>query len=152
MGAVALDSGDYEEARRLFEDVLASHRRNDNPGGIGFALLNLGQVHHGVGDHQASRRDFEEARACFVQVVMRAQAAYALIGLAAAEASEARFEEAARFLGQARRELDEAGQSAGEFAEMLTWTESRARTALGDDRFDAAFTAAFASRSYAASA
>lgn len=77
------------------------------------------------------------------QVGLRAQAAYALVGLGAAEASEARFEEAARLLGQARRELDDAGQSGDEFAEIAAWIEERARAAPGDAAFEASYALGF---------
>jgi tetratricopeptide (TPR) repeat protein len=140
LGLVALDSGDHESALTLFEDVLASHRRTENVEGIGFALLNLGLVHRALGDHDASRRDFEEAHACFETRGFRANLAYALQGLAAAEASDARFENAARLLGEARRELDEVGSPSDKFApELISRTEAQARAALGDAAFEAAY-------------
>lgn len=143
LGLVALDSGDHESALTLFEDVLAAHRRTENIEGIGFALLNLGLVHRELGDHGASRRDFEEAHACFEKRGFRANLAYALQGLAAAEASDKRFENAARLLGRARRELDEVGSPWDKFApELISETEAQARTALGDEAFDAAYSAA----------
>lgn len=73
-----------------------------DPRGIGFALLNLGLAHYELGDQQASGREFEEARACLTEAGLREQLAYALQGLAAAEASEARFEKAATLLGEAQ--------------------------------------------------
>jgi predicted ATPase/DNA-binding SARP family transcriptional activator len=139
LGVVALDTGDYETAIPLFEDVLESHRRHERPWGIGFALLSLGRARYELGDQKAARRDFEEARACFEEVGFRGQVASALQGLAAIEASEARFEETARLLGQARRELDDAGQSGDEFAALTVSTEAQARAALGDEAFDAAY-------------
>jgi predicted ATPase len=142
LGLVALDSGEHEEAIALFEDVLASHRRHERPAGIGFALLNLGLAHYELGDHQASRRDFEEARECLAEAGVRVQLAYALQGLAAAEANEARFEEASRLLGEARRELDELGTSEDGFAaEMVADTKARSRGALGEEAFDSAYAA-----------
>ena len=110
---IALDDGDHAEAQIMFEDVLAIHRRNENVEGIGTALLNLGVVHYALGEHEASLRDFEEARACFEEVGFRAHVAHAVQGLAACAASEGRFEEAARLLGQARGELDEIGVAGG---------------------------------------
>ena len=140
LGLVALDAGDHESALTLFEDVLAAHRRTENVEGVGFALLNLGLVHRELGDHGASRRDFEEAHVCFEKRGFRANLAYALQGLAAAEASDARFEDAARLLGEARRELDEVGSPWDRFApELISETEAQARAALGDEAFDAAY-------------
>jgi predicted ATPase/DNA-binding SARP family transcriptional activator len=142
LGVVALDSGDYEAAAPLFEDVLASHRRNGVVEGIGFALLNLGLARRELGEHESSRRDFEEARSCFEQIGFREHVAHALQGLAAAEADEGRHEEAARLLGRARAELDEVGVAEDDFAPRLTEeVERRARTALGDNAFHAAYAA-----------
>ena len=108
--------------------------------GIGFALANLGLVRYELGDHEGSRLAFEEARTCFEQVEMPQQVAYPLQGLAAAEAHESRFEGAARLLGEARRELEEIGSPEGTFAAVLIEeTKQRARAALGDEAFEAAF-------------
>ena len=140
LGIVAFDLGEFEEARELLEDVLASHRRAETPAGIGFALANLGLVRYELGEHEGSRLAFEEARTCFEQVAMRQQVAYTLQGLAAAEAHESRFEEAARLLGEARRELDDIGSPEEKFAAVLIEeTKERARAALGDEAFEAAY-------------
>ena len=145
LGIVALDLGEFEQAQELLEDVLASHRRSERPAGIGFALANLGLVRYELGDHEGSRLAFEEARMCFEQVAMRQQVAYALQGLAAAEAHESRFEEAARLLGEARSELDDIGSPEETFAAVLIEeTKTRARVALGDEGFDAAYAAGMA--------
>jgi predicted ATPase/DNA-binding SARP family transcriptional activator len=140
LGVVALDAGEHHAAMELFEDVLASHRRNGRPAGIGFALLNLGLVRHVLGEHAASRRDFEEARVCFEEIGFHSHVAYALQGLAAAEASEARFAEAARLLGRARHVLDTAGTPEDAFAaELVEETKAGARAALGDEAFEAEY-------------
>jgi predicted ATPase/DNA-binding SARP family transcriptional activator len=141
LGVVALDAGDYEAAIRLLEDVLESHRRHERAAGIGFALLSLGRARYEFGDQKAARRDIEEARACFEEVGFRGQVASALQGLAAVEASESRFEQAARLLGQARRLLDDAGQSGDEFGALAVSTEAQARAALGDEAFESAYAA-----------
>ncbi len=146
LGIVALDLGEFEEAQELLEDVLASHRRAERPAGIGFALANLGLVRYELGDHEGSRLAFEEARTCFEQVAMRQQVAYTLQGLAAAEAHDLQFEEAARLLGQARRELDDIGSPEETFAAVLIEeTKQRLRAALGDEGFDAVYAAGGAS-------
>jgi predicted ATPase/DNA-binding SARP family transcriptional activator len=140
LGIVALDLGEFEEAQELLEDVLTSHRRAERPAGIGFALANLGLVRYELGDHEGSRLAFEEARTCFEQVAMRQQVAYTLQGLAAAEAHDLRFEEAARLLGEARRELDDVGSPEETFAAVLIEeTKQRTRAALGDEVFEAAY-------------
>jgi predicted ATPase len=140
LGCVALDLGDHEEAIPLFEDVLASHRRHERPAGIGYALLNLGLAHYELGDHQTSRAEFEEALECFAEAGLREQHAMALQGLAAAEAHDSRFESAAHLLAEARKELDDIGALEGAFAgEMVESAKQRAREALGDEAFDAAY-------------
>jgi len=140
LGTLALDDGDHPEALVMFEDVLAIHRRNENVEGIGTALLNLGVVHYVLGEHEASLQDFEEARACFEEVGFRAHVAHAVQGFAAFAASEGRFEDASRLLGQARSELDEIGSPEGDFAiDMVAWTKEQAREALGEDAFEAAY-------------
>ena len=142
LAIVAMDSGEPEEARVLLEDVLALHRRDANDQGMGFALLNLGVVHHGLGDHAASLEVFREARERFEAVGFRAHVAHALQGFAAFEATEGRFGEAARLLGQARAELDEVGVSEGDFAtDMVAWTTQQASEALGPDAFAAQYEA-----------
>jgi predicted ATPase/DNA-binding SARP family transcriptional activator len=141
LGCVALDAEEYEEAIALFEDVLASHRRHERPAGIGYALLNLGVAHYELGD-EAARQEFEEARASFAEAGFRTQLAYALQGLAATAAKEARFEEAGTLLGEARRELDALGvpEIGSDFAPALvSETKARAREALGDEAFEAAY-------------
>jgi predicted ATPase/DNA-binding SARP family transcriptional activator len=142
IGVIALDEGDYPEAQAMFEDVLAIHRRNEGVEGIGTALLNLGVVHYSLGEHDASLRAFEEARVCFEEVGFRAHVAHAFQGFAAYAASEGRFEEAARLLGQARGELDDVGAPEDDFAmEMVAWTKREAGRALGEDAFEAAYAA-----------
>jgi predicted ATPase/DNA-binding SARP family transcriptional activator/Tfp pilus assembly protein PilF len=142
LGAVALESGEYAEAMALFDDVLDTYQRSGDRVGIGNVLLNTGRVYHELGELDLSRHDFEAARACFEELGFRSQVAYALQGLAAAEAREAHFEEAARLLGQARRELDDAGSSENRSnPAMVAWTKEQARAGLGDDAFEAAYSA-----------
>ena len=93
-----------------------------------------------LGEHEESRRDFEEARACFEGIGFRSHVAYALQGLSAAEASVSRFESAARLLGEARKELDDVGSPEDGFAdELVESVKARSRAALGDRAFEAAY-------------
>ena len=142
LGIVALDSAEYEEARALFDDVLSYHRRTENDQGMGFALINLGVLHHALGDHGASLEAFREASERFEKVGFRSQVAHALQGFAAFEASEGRFLEAARLLGRARAELEDVGASETDFAtDMVAWTKRQATDALGRDAFEEAYEA-----------
>jgi predicted ATPase len=143
LGAVALDEGDFGEARVMLEDVLAIHRRNENLEGIGTALLNLGLVHHALGEHRASFEAFQEARSCFEEVGFRAHVAHALQGVAAFEASEGRFAEAVLLLGRARRELDEIGAPEGDVVgEAVSWTKQLALDALGQEEYGRLYSSA----------
>jgi predicted ATPase/DNA-binding SARP family transcriptional activator len=138
LAVVELDAGNNEEAIELFDEVLAWHRQNENPGGIGFALLNRGLAHVNLGAFQAAERDFEEGRACFEQVGFRQQVAHGLQGLAICAAGESRFEEAARLLEQARRELYDIGAVWDLFAQdQLAEAEAQVRAALGHERYEA---------------
>jgi predicted ATPase/DNA-binding SARP family transcriptional activator len=142
LGLVVLDEGDHEEAIRLFQDVLAAHRRNGTDEGIGFALLNLGLAHHRLQDRVAARASFEEARDAFERIGFRHQVARALQGLAGVEAAEGRHREAAALAGRAAWELEQVGGRIDEFApDVLRDVETAGRAALGDVAFDAAFAA-----------
>ena len=142
LAGIALDLGDNEEARTMFDDVLAIYRRNDNVSGIGTVLLNRGAANHALGQHDAARRDFEEAQACLAEVGFTAHVARAKQGLAACAATRGNFEEAARLMGRATRELEELGVPDGQFGVLMNAeTVERAREALGDDAYGAAYAA-----------
>lgn len=142
LGITSLDSGDYPAAVELFEDVLASHRRNGSDEGIGFALLNLGLARHRLGDDLAARRDFDEARERFAGLGFRAHVGHAVLGCAAIEARAGRHAEAARLLGAARAELGAIDWSADDFdPELARQVEERVRAALGDEAFESAHAA-----------
>jgi tetratricopeptide (TPR) repeat protein len=142
LAGIALDLGDNDVARAMFDDVLAIHRRDENVAGVGFALLNRGVANYGLADYESARRDFEEAATCFEETGFRAHVARSRQGLAGYAASQGRFEEAARLMGQAVRELEELGVPDGQFGvEMNAATVERARAALGDEAYDAAYVA-----------
>jgi predicted ATPase/DNA-binding SARP family transcriptional activator len=139
LGTVAFDGGDHATALTLFDEVLAAHRRDDNRWGMGFALLNLGLVRLALDDLDGSRRDLEEARSLFAETGVRERHAHALQGLAAVEARESRPEEAARLLGQARRELTEYASAEARSLPVVAETEAELRAALGDAAFETAY-------------
>jgi tetratricopeptide (TPR) repeat protein len=140
LAVVYLDWGKTEAAIPMFEDVLEYNRRSGNVEGSGFALLNLGEADYHLGDYARARLRFEGARMAFASVGFRTHVGHALIGLAGVEASSARYEEAARLLGQASAVLAEVGASRDDFDPTLaTKVETEARARLGDDRFAAAY-------------
>lgn len=142
LGVVALDAGDFEEARVMFQAVLEIHRANTNIEGIGTALLNLGAVYFESHEHEASLEAFEEAHSCFQEIGFRAHIAHALQGFAAYEASRRRFEAAAHLLGRARGELDDIGAPESDFAEkMVAWTKRQVIDELGQEVFAASYAA-----------
>jgi predicted ATPase/DNA-binding SARP family transcriptional activator len=139
LGAVALAARDYEEALTVFDDVLEGQRRNDNIYGIGLALFALGITRYWLGDYAGSRGGFEEARAYLERVGAR-EHAFVLQGLAFVEVQEARFAEAAQLLGHARQVLDSYGSPEDSFdQELLVDAKAKAREALGDEAFEAAY-------------
>jgi predicted ATPase/DNA-binding SARP family transcriptional activator len=142
LAGIALDLGENDVARAMFDDVLAIHRRDENVAGIGFALLNRGVANYGLAEYESARRDFEEAQSCFEEAGFGAQVAHARQGLAASAAAEGAFTDAARLMGQAVRELEDLGVPDGEFGvDMNAATVEQARLALGDAAYDAAYAA-----------
>jgi predicted ATPase/DNA-binding SARP family transcriptional activator len=140
LGVIARECGDHEEAIALFDEVVAWHRQHENFAKLGVALLNLGLAHYDLGEHAASREDFEEARLWLEKTGLRGSHAHALQGLAAEEAYESRFESAARLLGEARKELDDVGSPEDGFAdEMVISVKTSSREALGEDAFAVAY-------------
>ncbi|HJP89255.1 MAG TPA: BTAD domain-containing putative transcriptional regulator [Candidatus Limnocylindrales bacterium] len=142
LGNVMMDSGRPEEAAAIFEAVLAYHRGIGSSEGIGFASLNLGEATLRLGDAVQSGQFFEDARVAFGSIGFRAHEGHAIQGLAAVEATAARFDEAATYLGRAEALLSEVGAGRLDFAPDLAETaESLARAAIGDERFAQLFEA-----------
>jgi non-specific serine/threonine protein kinase len=139
LGIVSLDSGDNAAAVALFEDVLGIHRRNDNRSGIAFATLNLGLAHLRLGDAARAQESFLEARAAFAEVGFRAHVAHAIQGLAACAGASGSHDEAARLLGRAAAELGGTVYSEEEFPRLAADVEARARQAVGNEAFEAAY-------------
>ncbi|MBA2331273.1 MAG: tetratricopeptide repeat protein [Actinobacteria bacterium] len=135
LATVELDAGELASAEPILEEVLAWHEGNGpNVEGMGFALLNLGLVSHGLGDQPRARERFAAALEAFGQVEFREHVADALHGLAAVEAAVGRYEEAARLFGRAEPLLREVG-SAGFEPALVARTRTTLEAALGPDRF-----------------
>jgi tetratricopeptide (TPR) repeat protein len=142
LGVTALESGDYEAAVELFEELAQTHRRNGSDEGVGFALLNCGLARYRMQDHVQAASDFEEAGRRFDRIGFRAHAAHALLGRSAAAARQGDFEIASMLLGQSAGALEEVGWTGADFDSHLSEeVEAAARSALGAERFEAAFAA-----------
>ncbi len=140
LAVLALDSDDYELAATLFEDVLDARRRHEDDQGIGIALLNLGVARFALGDVDTAAAHFEEARSLMEAIGFEGQIGYAFQGLACVAGAREQFGEAVRLLGCAQVHLDRAGWEDGLFASTLVEeVEARAREALGDQAFEAAY-------------
>lgn len=136
LGVIAQESGDSEGALPYFEEVLSYRQREHNVEGIGFAHLNLGLTRFRLGALAAARGHFVEAFDAFGKIGFREHVGHALQGLAAVEAGEGEYLEAARCLGRAEQILTEVGASLDEFDSTLALEiEAAAREALGADAF-----------------
>jgi tetratricopeptide (TPR) repeat protein len=142
LGSVALEAREYQEATARFEDVLARAERNDNVWAMALAHLGLGIAQYELGDLERSRRAFEGATEISEALGLRELLAHSWQGLAVVGASESDFERSAFLLGRARRVLNEFGGPEDLFwDERLPETRARAREALGDEAFEAAYSA-----------
>jgi tetratricopeptide (TPR) repeat protein len=145
LGVTALESGDYGTAIELFDDLVATHRRNRSDEGVGFALLNGGLARYRTGDNDNAAAHFEEAKRSFDRIGFRAHAAHALLGLAATSMRNGELETASRLLGESVGMLEELGWIGADFDPHLeAEVEATARSALGDERYAAAFAAGHA--------
>jgi len=138
LGVVALDSGDAAAAVPIFEELLAENQAAGV--GVAFPLMNLGLAAFELGDDDAARDRWEDARAAFAEFGFRAHVGHALQGLAAVEARAGNAVAAATLLGRADSELAGVGHSPDDFNPRLAAeAEAQARPQLGDEAFTAAY-------------
>ena len=140
LGSVAFDAGQPEVAVPLWTDVLEYHRARGDVEGEGLALLNLGLAAHRLGETEDARERFARAETLFKAIGFREHVAHALQGLAAAEAADERYREAAWLLGRAAALLEETGSAASMFdSDLPREVEAVLREQLGDREFASAF-------------
>lgn len=133
-GVALLDGGRLDEARALFQEVLAYREVEGSTEGIGFARLNLGDTEFDAGNLAIAEAHFRAAAEAFRSVGFHTRHGNSLQGLAAVEAATGRHAEAARHLGAAASLLAAAGWSADGTA-LAPIAEAEARQALGDAAF-----------------
>ena len=130
---VAIVRGDYEEARRLGERLLA--RVQDMPAQLAFTLCLLGWSLHHLGDPAAADR-FRESLA-IVRSLSSKQVAECLNGLSATEVAAGRNDRAARLAGLAEGVCAAHGIELEPFVRsVMERTNAAARAALGDTEFE----------------
>jgi tetratricopeptide (TPR) repeat protein len=140
LGSVAHAAGDLAAAARLFEEVLAIHRRSDTLEGVGLAQLNLGLTRYRLGEHSAAAECFGEALKSFERLGFVAHIAHARQGLAGCAAADGRHLDAALLLGRAALSLAELGWSDDDFdATLASEVEATVRAAIGDRAFEEAY-------------
>ena len=130
---VAIVRGDYEEARRLGERLLA--RVQDMPAQLAFTLCLLGWSLHHLGDPAAADR-FRESLA-IVRSLSSKQVAECLTGLSATEVAAGRNDPAARLAGLAEGVCAAHGIELEPFVRsVMERTNTTARAALGDTEYE----------------
>ena len=140
LGAVAFDAGEPEVAVPLWIDVLEYHRARGDAEGEGIALLNLGLASYRLGGTDEARERFARAETLFEAIGFREHVAHALQGIAATEAANGRYREAARLLGRAAALLEETGSGTSTFDPSLALeVEAVVREQLGEREFASAF-------------
>jgi non-specific serine/threonine protein kinase len=134
LGVVASDQGDATSARTLYEESLAIMRELGDQNGVARLLTYLGRLAHSQGNFTAARALQEESLAMLREVGDRRMMAFALEGLAAADAALASSLRAAQIWGAAERLREHIGSphSADERS-VYDRRVAAARAALGDD-------------------
>ena len=145
LGAVAWRQGDWATARTLHEESLALCQALGDAMGRVMTLVNLGVV-------ASMREEWAVAQARFAESLVSAQAigsrresAWAVLGLAGCATRQGTPVAAARWLGAVERDLAARKEALEPDTQRLvdTWA-TLARTALGDDVYQAAHAAGYA--------
>jgi predicted ATPase/DNA-binding CsgD family transcriptional regulator len=140
LGIEAFDRGDIDRAGPLFEHALVIWRRLGNIWGIGSVLTNLGWVAQEGGDNARAMRLHRESLAlCWEQRDLWGLTE-ALVGIAGLLAAEGHAASAVRLFGAADAVASASGLRLQPYVRTrLDRTLSVAKTVLGLDRFDAAW-------------
>ncbi|MDP9369216.1 MAG: tetratricopeptide repeat protein [Chloroflexota bacterium] len=142
LGEVARWRGDLEAAEAGYEQALQIHRRVGWRQLAANNLLNLGLVGRQRANRARAVRHYRDALAEAQALEDRETVAYALAGLAGMSGEAGDFQRAARLLGAVEALLETIGAALEHSERELADADTvAARTALGEERFAAAWEA-----------
>lgn len=138
LGDDLLEAGDIEQARLVFEEALAVHRRLEQFWGVGVTLGLLGHARRLAGDLSGAIDAFEESYAAAKSIGVDRVALGAPIGVAAVLSDLARLESAAELIGSVDAAREPLGLERTSHARQNARVRSDIRKALGGDSYEVA--------------
>jgi tetratricopeptide (TPR) repeat protein len=140
LGDVTCQRGDFDAARRLFEESLAICREIGSRDGTALATVNLGLLSKEQGDPGGAWTLLQEGLRLYSESRSRFGVAFTLEDIAALCVAQADLEMAARLWGTAEA-LREQMNAPLSLVAGQTWSRlvGEARSALGAEAFDAAW-------------
>jgi tetratricopeptide (TPR) repeat protein len=108
-GLQFLEQSDPRKALIRFEDSLQLEKRNKNPLGAGWSLLEIGRVHSKLGDHAKAANAFDEALRIFTRIKAGDETILALIEAASNWKSLGQADKAQSFYAKAADEAKSRG-------------------------------------------
>jgi DNA-binding CsgD family transcriptional regulator len=142
LGRTFLESGNLEGARAALDESLALYRGIDDPTWSTYALLHRGELACAEGDQTLAVQMFAQCIATATEVHFERLVLRAVVGLAGVAVALRQPERAARFLGAviARHEATGFGDAVDDTLVESIWAS--VSTALGDEAFSTALSAA----------
>ena len=141
LGYAELSLGDLDGARTHLLESLDIARALNDQYGVVYDTFNLGLAEYLNGSLNAAEALFTESLDLAARLRMTASTAYALIGLAMANTSQARTSRSARLHGAADHALAELGETLEPLERGLRDVDcQRLRAAMGNQAFDAEYT------------
>ena len=140
LGYAELSLGDLDGARTHLLESLDIARALNDQYGVVYNTFNLGLAEYLNGSLGAAEALFTESLDLAARLRMTASTAYALIGLAMANTSQARTSRSARLHGAADHALAELGETLEPLERGLRDLDcQRLRAAMGNQAFDAEY-------------
>ena len=140
LGYAELSLGDLDGARTHLLESLDIARALNDQYGVVYNTFNLGLAEYLNGSLDAAEALFTESLDLAARLRMTASTAYALIGLAMANTSQARTSRSARLHGAADHALAELGETLEPLERGLRDVDcQRLRAAMGNQAFDAEY-------------